>query len=73
LKISRQKSLASLSPSKAASARLDAGISRSRWEQRRLPKRPRDRILEKQNHLLINVRMQKKLESPATAFAFQGF
>jgi hypothetical protein len=31
------------------------------------------RILEKQNHLMINVRIQKKLDSSATSFAFQGF
>jgi hypothetical protein len=28
------------------------------------------RILEKQNHLMINVRIQKKLGSCATSFAF---
>jgi hypothetical protein len=34
---------------------------------------PAYRILEKQNHLMINVRIQKKLDSSATGFAFQGF
>ena len=31
------------------------------------------RILEKQNHLTINVRLQKKLDASTTSFAFQGF
>jgi hypothetical protein len=34
---------------------------------------PAYRILEKQNHLMINVRIQKKLDSSANTFAFQGF
>jgi hypothetical protein len=33
---------------------------------------PAYRILEKQNHLMIDVRIQKKLDSSATSFAFQG-
>jgi hypothetical protein len=31
------------------------------------------RILEKQNERIINVRIQKKLDSSAIIFAFQGF
>jgi hypothetical protein len=31
------------------------------------------RILEKQNHLMINVRIGKRLATSATGFAFQGF
>jgi hypothetical protein len=34
---------------------------------------PAYRILEKQNQLMINVRMLKKLDSSATSLAFQGF
>ena len=30
-------------------------------------------ILEKQDHLMISVRLQKKLDSSVTCFAFQGF
>ena len=31
------------------------------------------RILDKQNHPIINARAPNKLDSSATAFAFQGF
>jgi hypothetical protein len=34
---------------------------------------PAYRILEKQNQLMINVRILKKLDSSATSLAFQGF
>jgi hypothetical protein len=34
---------------------------------------PLYRILEKQNHLMVNPRIRKKLDSSATGFAFQGF
>jgi hypothetical protein len=36
-------------------------------------RRPGYRILEKQNHLLINARIRKRLDSSATGFVFQGF
>jgi hypothetical protein len=34
---------------------------------------PAYRILGKQNHLMIDVRIEKKLDSFAISFAFQGF
>src|SRR5690348_9753436 len=40
-------------------------------ERRLGPTRPRYRILEKQNHLMMNARIWKKLDSSASGFAFK--
>jgi len=58
-----------------ASDNRDAGVARVRREQRRLAEAASlYRILEKQNHLMINALIRKKLlDSSATGFAFEGF